>query len=141
MKKKTFQKEIIILIIEKIIETVTFLKDKGIIPEDDIGIVTPYRAQAYKMKNDLSQLVPAQHIGTVHTFQGGEFPVIILSTVLCDTEQSTAFINSAPNILNVAISRAKYLLLIVCNADVLAKAGGHLTTMYEHATRRGLLLR
>jgi len=127
--------------IEKIIETVTFLKDKGIIPEDDIGIVTPYRAQAYKMKNDLSQLVPAQHIGTVHTFQGGEFPVIILSTVLCDTEQSTAFINSAPNILNVAISRAKYLLLIVCNADVLAKAGGHLTTMYEHATRRGLLLR
>jgi hypothetical protein len=127
--------------IDKIFKTIIFLKEKGIKPEIDLGIVTPYRSQAYKMKNDLSQFVPAQHIGTVHTFQGGEFSIIIMSTVLCDTEQPTAFINSAPNILNVAISRAKYLLIIVCNTEILATAGGHLTTIYEHAVRSGLLLK
>ncbi|MGI2909745.1 AAA domain-containing protein [Tolypothrix sp. VBCCA 56010] len=54
-------------------------------------------------------------MGTIHTFQGGEKSVIILSTRQCRKEDSLWFINRRPNLLNVAVSRARELFILVGN--------------------------
>ncbi|WP_199327205.1 AAA domain-containing protein [Nostoc sp. FACHB-888] len=52
---------------------------------------------------------PQQSIGTVRTFQGGQKSVIIFSTRQCLATDSLWFINRRPNLLNVAVSRAREL--------------------------------
>lgn len=64
-------------------------------------------------------------VGTVEDFQGQEYKVIILSTVRstksylkADIKYSLGFI-SHPRRLNVSITRAKALLIIIGNPNVL----------------------
>lgn len=50
-------------------------------------------------------------VGTVHTFQGAESKMVIFSTVY-GSEESWTFIKDNPNLVNVAVSRAKdYFIL------------------------------
>jgi len=87
-----------------------------------IGIVTPYSFQ----RNEIERLVRSttspetleQHdvkIMTAHKFQGSEKDIMIFSTVLAQKGEGNndGWYNSHPQILNVALSRAKYLLHIV----------------------------
>lgn len=70
------------------------------LPEQtDIGIITPYNVQV----DELSRQLPAIESATVHKFQGREKDTIIMSVV---DDQITEF-SDDPNLLNVAISRAK----------------------------------
>lgn len=57
--------------------------------------------------------LPHKNIGTIHNFQGAEFLVIIFSCVVFRKEDSAFFIDRQPNLLNVAISRAKELFIMV----------------------------
>lgn len=55
---------------------------------DTIGIISPYRRQADALNNSLRSRwsdFPGNSIGTVHTFQGGQKSVIILSTRQCNS--------------------------------------------------------
>ena len=72
----------------------------------DIGIISPYRKQTLALQNDLSG---ETDISTVHKFQGREKDDIIISTV--DNEISEFTDN--PNMLNVAVSRAKNRLRLI----------------------------
>ncbi|MCJ8173428.1 DEAD/DEAH box helicase [Clostridium botulinum] len=55
-------------------------------------------------------------IGTVHTFQGKEVPIVIICLgVDEDHEGATNWASNSPNILNVAITRAKKKVIIVGN--------------------------
>ncbi len=74
---------------------------------DDIGIISPYRdqTQALAQSVDYAEL----DVSTVHKFQGREKEAIIITTV--DNEISEFTDN--PNLLNVAISRAKRYLRVV----------------------------
>lgn len=74
------------------------LTEQGI-KRDSIGIVTPYKAQAGKLRS----LLPDIEIDTVHKFQGREKDVVIFNSV---SNKPTRF-NDQPNLLNVAVSRAK----------------------------------
>lgn len=78
-----------------------------IVKKDEIGIITPYRNQTRALKQD--NVFGELDISTVHKFQGREKEAIIISTV--DNEISEFTDN--PNMLNVAISRAKRSLSIV----------------------------
>lgn len=64
-------------------------KKKGIrqITQKDIGIVTPYRKQRFKIQQKFRHLnLDEITVGTAETFQGKEKPVMIISTVRTDGE-------------------------------------------------------
>jgi hypothetical protein len=75
------------------------------------GIITPFASQAYELLEALKQkeiMFTDKNVGTVHRFQGGEFPVIIFSPVYSySTHLGRFFFDIEKNLLNVAVSRAK----------------------------------
>lgn len=77
---------------------------------DDIGIISPYRLQIETLQKALEYKgYQSIQTSTVHKFQGREKDVIILSTV--DNEISS-FVDN-PNLMNVAISRAKKQIYVL----------------------------
>lgn len=83
------------------------------ITEEDILIVTPYNVQV----NYLRSLLPDARIGTVDKFQGQEAPIVLISMVTSSAEdlpRHVEFLYSR-NRLNVAVSRAQCLAVIVVN--------------------------
>ncbi|MEA5024239.1 hypothetical protein SDC9_09350 [bioreactor metagenome] len=80
------------------------------IRENLVGIITPFKAQVQTIRAELKKVLPDYHstisIGTVHTFQGAERRVIILSTVYGNMD-GCYFIDANKSLMNVAVSRAK----------------------------------
>lgn len=78
--------------------------------ENLIGIITPFKAQVQCIKTELKKQMPAYcakiSVGTVHTFQGAERKIIILSTVY-GKQDGCSFIDASRSLMNVAVSRAK----------------------------------
>jgi regulator of nonsense transcripts 1 len=92
-----------------------------------LGIITPYEGQRAFITNYLlqgSSLSPIAYtdieISSVDSFQGREKDFIILSCVRSNENLGVGFL-SDPRRLNVALTRAKYGLVICGNAKVLAK--------------------
>ncbi len=77
--------------------------------KDSTGIITPYRNQVNAMKVALDEY----EVDTVHKFQGREKDTIIISTV---DDQITEFVDD-PNLINVAVSRAKKRLVLVVSGN------------------------
>jgi len=75
-----------------------------------VGIITPFKAQVKCIETELKKQMPSQfskiNIGTVHTFQGAERKIIILSTVY-GKQDGCFFIDANKSLMNVAVSRAK----------------------------------
>lgn len=78
-----------------------------------IGIITPYRQQADEINKALGKDIAS----TVHKYQGRECDTIIMSMV---DNKPTEF-SDDPNLLNVAISRAKTHLYVVTNSNKMPK--------------------
>jgi RecA/RadA recombinase len=109
--------------IEKSIEIATELAFRH--PDISIGIVTPFRAQA----EELHRGIPTQYrdrivADTVHKFQGDEKDVMIYSLVVTDNSPSSKirWIDiSVPNLVNVAVTRAKNTLYIAGNKEYIRR--------------------
>ncbi|XP_008933587.1 PREDICTED: putative helicase Mov10l1, partial [Merops nubicus] len=93
----------------------------------DIGVIAPYHKQVEKIRFLLRSIDLADiKVGTVEEFQGQEYTVIILSTVRSqeglfgDDRYCLGFLTN-PKRFNVAITRAKALLIVVGNPHVLVK--------------------
>jgi superfamily I DNA and/or RNA helicase len=81
-------------------------------PVKDLLIVAPYNAQVRRLRERLGG---ALRIASVDKFQGQEASVVIISmcaSTLEDTPRGAAFLLS-PNRLNVALSRARCLAIVV----------------------------
>ncbi|KDQ60007.1 hypothetical protein JAAARDRAFT_593478 [Jaapia argillacea MUCL 33604] len=98
---------------------------KSLKPEH-IGIISPYHAQCVKITNILQKKYKDIKVGSVEEFQGQERRVIILSTVRSnlnfvkqDIRQTLGFVANKRR-LNVAITRAQALLIIVGDPVVLS---------------------
>lgn len=78
--------------------------------DKDIGIIAPYNNQIDAIKRDVGERID---IATVHKFQGREKDAIIMTTV---DDTITAF-SDDPNLLNVAISRAKQRFCLVVSGN------------------------
>ncbi|QLE60001.1 ATP-binding protein [Nostoc sp. TCL26-01] len=107
--------------------------------ENEIGVISPYRSQANALTQRLRSRwtdFSKQSIGTVHTFQGGQKSVIIFSTRQCQASYSLWFINRRPNLLNVAVSRARELFILVGNLGRISE-GGHTKELVEYIKQFG----
>ncbi|CAN5374216.1 TM0106 family RecB-like putative nuclease [soil metagenome] len=85
--------------------------------EGHIKIISPYNAQV----NALQEMLPELQIGTVDKFQGQEAPIIILSMASSsqeDAPRGMEFLYSL-NRLNVAVSRAKAVFILVASPALL----------------------
>jgi len=124
--------------IDAVKEIVKKLLDNGYKLED-IGVISPYRIHSDEIKKELKDLYDINNdsVGTVHTFQGGEKKVIICSTRIHSVYDSPNFINNKPNLLNVAISRAKELFILVGNLDKIRISGGYLGQMLNCIKNNG----
>ena len=108
------------VLIQKLIDelkTGTFTnKDQQQTPitDNDILIVAPYNMQVNLLKEKLTGDLK---IGTIDKFQGQEAPVVIISMAVSDVEESSRGLDFIFDInrLNVAISRAQALAIIVAN--------------------------
>lgn len=80
--------------------------------KDIISVITPFSHQAKIIKKELNDLdIP---VGTVHTFQGAESPIVIYSTVY-GSEEKFSFVNGNKQLMNVAVSRAKKHFFLFCS--------------------------
>jgi predicted nucleic acid-binding Zn-ribbon protein len=86
-----------------------------------IGIVTPFRDQADYIKSRLDDIIKNNvEVNTAHGFQGDEKDVMIYSLVVTDNspKRKINWIDyMVPNLVNVAVTRARQTLYVVGNAD------------------------
>jgi hypothetical protein len=100
------------------------LRDTGI-PADQICVISPFRMVAAKSFGLHEQVFPGverdqrrQWVGTVHTMQGKEADVVILVLGGDPTHPGARrFATEEPNLLNVAVSRARRRLYVIGNRD------------------------
>jgi len=122
-------------------EIIQHLLDQGYSLKD-IGVISAFRAQANALTEAITKIFPQfnrKFVGTIHTFQGSEKKVIILSTKVCRSQDNVSWLNKRPNLLNVAVSRAKELFILVGNLYRLEK--GRLTRqLVEHIRAQGVIL-
>lgn len=85
------------------------------VSQKDIGIVSPYKAQLNMLRDNLRHAKDVE-IGTAEYYQGREKKIIIISTVR--SRVNVGFLKSEKR-LNVCITRAKSLLILVGNANTL----------------------
>ena len=83
--------------------------------ETDIGIITPYNQQV----NEFNHQIPTVETATIHKYQGREKDTIIMSVV---DDEISEFADD-PNLLNVAISRAKKHFYLVVSGNEQERKG------------------
>lgn len=90
-----------------------------------VGIVTPFSAQAGAIERRLRREMPdllrkesRLTVGTVHALQGAERAIVLFSPTYGDGFNGGAFFDQKPNMLNVAVSRAKDSFIVIGNAKV-----------------------
>jgi len=111
------------------------LLDRGV-RAAEIAVITPYRGQLERLRRSFAERrIPLEYsvelnegagqrvgvaLGTVHRFQGGERSIVLFSSVITHPA-SLPFLNTRPNLLNVAISRAQHHFICLGHAAVLAQ--------------------
>lgn len=114
--------------VSKVVDIINKLRENTELNETDIGVITPYRQQVLKIKKVLETWdMPDVKVGTVEQFQGQEREVIIVSTVRStvkhnefDRTYCLGFLSN-PRRFNVAITRARSLLIIVGNPHIVCQ--------------------
>lgn len=108
----------------------TAIKKLGGMPS--LYIITPFRSVSSDLKETLRSVLKGntdlsdgeikdwldEHCGTIHTFQGKEANEVLL-VLGCDSRTGSSaahWVGKKPNIVNVAVSRAKYRLGVIGDA-------------------------
>jgi len=114
----------------KIIELLDYLFAEKKRPED-IGIICPINSAVINMRLQLeNNNYNNVEVGTIHTYQGREKEIIIFDTVMSNVRHTikpydeTATGDQVKRLLNVAFSRTKDQLFVICDVD-------HFEQMYK----------
>jgi len=94
----------------------------GISPEQ-IGIITPFRAQVAEIKREILNKIAKEgepNVDTVDRFQGSDRDIIMFSAVICSPEQVSDFYTDFRRI-NVTVTRAKKKFILVGNQNILTE--------------------
>jgi hypothetical protein len=95
--------------------------------ENRVFVLSPFKSVAEHFRNsvkDIANFRPDDMVGTVHTFQGKEADAVIL-LLGCNPQRSGAipfFAAAKPNLLNVAVTRAKHRLYVIGDRALWARA-------------------
>lgn len=101
-------------------------------PSLQIGIITPYRAQCRLIQRKLKEecqdkrVLDKITVGTIHTFQGSERDVVIWDIVEMRNFKIGRLFRGTEGdrLTNVAITRAKGKLVLVCDPEAFISAPG-----------------
>lgn len=107
--------------------------------EDIVAIITPFKEQERLLNSKLAGIgiltimsekeekdgetckagdngLSPMVVGTVHKLQGAQAPIVLFSSVYGSNDDEMKFIDSKPNMLNVAVSRAQDAFVVFGNA-------------------------
>jgi len=91
------------------------------VPARDIFLISPFRNVVRELERiGKSFSLNDNHVGTVHTTQGKEAEVVIM-VLGGGTAGARDWVNKSPNLLNVAVSRAKARLYVIGDREDWAK--------------------
>ncbi|TLM69243.1 MAG: DUF559 domain-containing protein [Deltaproteobacteria bacterium] len=100
-----------------VVETVKQLRADAQHAHFSLGVVTPFKAHAEAIQEMLEKegLLKNILVGTAHSFQGDERDVMIFSPVVSKgiTDAAAAWVEKPPNLINVAVTRAREALFLV----------------------------
>ncbi|MHA1869106.1 MAG: AAA domain-containing protein, partial [Candidatus Heimdallarchaeaceae archaeon] len=125
---------------EEAIETIKILKSfkKSNLKKISFGIVTLFRAHMELIADMINKSKELKNmditVGTTHRFQGDEKDIIIFSPAISqDIKQTTLnWIHTTTQLLNVAITRARSVLIIVGDKKKCYETGGFLKNLVEY---------
>ena len=106
------------------------------LPQAAVAVITPYNAQVAVLRNKLKPLYPAVEIGSVDGFQGREKEAVVLSLVRSNASREVGFL-AEDRRLNVAITRARRHVALVCDADTIRRHT-FLAAMLDYVEAEGL---
>jgi len=103
----------------KVVATVMKIKETA--PHLSIGVVTPFTAQKNWLRAELEEhgLSASVPVDTAYGFQGDERDVMIFSAVAARgmTPASVRWVEDPPNMINVAVTRAREALFVIADFD------------------------
>ncbi len=111
-----------------------------------IGVVTPFRAQAEKIRKAVDAEPELKNalvkndflVDTVHKFQGDERDLILFSPVISHgtSQGALSFLKNTGNLFNVAITRARAVLVVVGDSSYCSKCGvPYMEHFVDHVNR------
>ncbi|KAK9831922.1 hypothetical protein WJX84_005070 [Apatococcus fuscideae] len=127
-KQNTVEAEVVLLILGKLLSRFPQLKE-----QQNIGIISPYKAQVKLLQEHLKELgahKSAVDVASIDGFQGREKDIIIFSTVRSKAGKSIGFVADERRI-NVGLTRARTSLIVVGNAKAL-KGDAHWGSLVQH---------
>jgi predicted DNA helicase len=115
-----------------------FCQNKNVAPKD-IGIISFYAGQVTLIKKLLHRKnLRNITVNTVDGFQGDEKKLIILSFVRANPKGYIGFVKDFRR-LNVAITRAKFMLILLGNVNALGQKRSDVCALIEDARKRGII--
>lgn len=116
----------VITIVNWLVHNKSKIEEKYGKVEDSIGIITPFVGQKKTLRYALKNAgfnVDKLKLGTVHALQGAERSIILFSMVYGKGDSGMMFFDrdNKPNMLNVAVSRAKDNFIVFANTEILDK--------------------
>ena len=120
---------------QRVLELIKELKS-GPSKHLSIGVVTPFAAHKEWLRKNIEPLGFASDvlIDTAYGFQGDERDVIIFSTVVARgmTGSASKWVESPPNLVNVALTRAREALYVVSDFDQCMQEDGILRKLAQY---------
>jgi len=104
--------------VEKVCAVVSGILKAGDLSPVDIGVVTPYAAQARKLRRELQGR--GVEVSSIDGFQGREKDLIIMSTVRASSHGGLGFVADWRR-MNVALTRARRGIIVVGHPTTLAR--------------------